>query len=90
MEVTSVRFNVFAPKEQGNCAEATVVFDNELAVHRVCVIRGKRGYFVAMPHIALTRTDGKQRYDDLVHPVSTEFRDKLSKAVLEAFLVRLN
>lgn len=89
MNVTSVKFNVFKPKEHGNCAEATVIFDNELAVHRVSVIKGKKGYFVAMPHTSLTRSDEKQRYDDLVHPISSEFRERLSLAVLEAFYARL-
>lgn len=85
MRVTSVRFDIFSPKERGNCAEATVVFDGELAVHRVCVVRGEKGYFVAMPHISLTRTDNRRKYEDLVHPITSEFRELLSQSVLAEF-----
>lgn len=89
MDVTFIKFNVFKPKEHGNCAEATVIFDNELAVHRISVIKGKKGYFVAMPHLALTKADNNGKYEDLVHPISSEFRNKLSVAVLDAFYKQL-
>ncbi len=80
MEITDVRIR----KVEGNDklkAYATVLFDDELAVHNIKIIESQNGLFIAMPSRAFP--DGSHK--DIAHPINSEFRSRLSDAVLEAY-----
>ena len=86
LRVTKVCVESFTPKSEGTCAEVSVILDNALIIHKVFVINGDKGYFVAMPYTGQTRLAGTQkRYDDLVHPLSKALNDEIKSAVLEEF-----
>lgn len=63
------------------CALASIVLDDCFAVHDLRVVNGDRGPFVAMP--SLKRSNGEFR--DICHPVNTETRNEIQRAVLEQF-----
>jgi stage V sporulation protein G len=63
------------------CALASIVLDDAFAVHDLRVVDGDRGPFVAMP--SLKRPNGEFR--DICHPVNTETRNEIQRAVLEQF-----
>ena len=80
MEITDVRIR----KVEGNDklkAYATVLFDDELAVHNIKIIESQNGLFIAMP----SRVSPDGSFKDIAHPISQDFRDKLSSAVLKVF-----
>lgn len=86
MVVTKVQIESYTPKAEGVCAEATIVLDNVLVIHKVCVINGERGYFVALPHTGQTKiVNQHKRYEDLVHPINKTLSEEITKAVLSAF-----
>lgn len=86
LSVTRVKIDSYAPKSTGICAEVTVVLEDEVAIHKVSVIQGERGIFVAMPNTGVTRlVNNSRRYEDLVHPLSTELNDAISEAVLKEY-----
>lgn len=86
MTVTRVKFDSYTPKSSGTCAEVTVVLDNILAIHKVSVVQGERGYFVAMPNTGHTKIyNNKKRFEDLVHPLSKDLAMEITEAVLEAY-----
>ena len=62
-------------------AVASVTFDNELALHDVKVIYARYKYFVVMP----SRKNPDGTYRDIVHPINSEARERLEKAVIDAY-----
>ena len=75
MKITAIQTKYVAPKAEGVCGEFTLTFDDCLKVHKVMVINGKKGLFVAYPSSGIkNRPDGKKQYVDLVCPTSEEFR----------------
>ena len=66
-------------------AVASVTFDNELALHDVKVIYAREKYFVVMP----SRKNPDGTYRDIVHPINSEARERLEKAVIDAYFAYL-
>ena len=62
-------------------AVASVTVDNELALHDVKVIYARDKYFVVMP----SRKNPDGTYRDIVHPINSEARERLEKAVIDAY-----
>jgi len=60
-------------------AYVSITFDDSFVVHDLRVIDGNKGMFVAMPSKRLPNGDHK----DIAHPINTEVRDMIQKAVLE-------
>ncbi|MCW2277017.1 septation regulator SpoVG [Heliophilum fasciatum] len=62
-------------------AIVSVTFDNAFVVHDVKVVEGQKGLFVAMPSRKTTEGD----YRDIAHPISTDAREIIATAVLDAY-----
>ena len=79
MEITDVRLRKV---NSGNRmkAVASVTFDNEFVVHEIKVIESQNGTFIAMPS---KERNGK--FNDIAHPINPEAREKIQKAILEAY-----
>ena len=80
MEITDIKIRRMENNERMP-AVVSVLFDGELAVHDIKNICAGGKTFLAMP--AKKSPDGQFR--DIVHPVTQEMRDKLEKAILEAY-----
>lgn len=79
MEITDVR--VRKSEKTGNIkATASVSFDNCFVVHDLKIIDGAKGLFVVMP----SKKVGDE-HKDIAHPINKDFRDKISKAVLDKY-----
>lgn len=64
----------------------SVTFDNSFAVHDIKVVQGDDRLFVAMP----SRRDDSGVFRDIVHPISTEARQKIEGEILEAYYKAVN
>lgn len=62
-------------------ALVSLTLDNELAVHDIKVIQGNDRLFTAMP----SRRDPEGVFRDVVHPITSELRQKIEEAVLAAY-----
>ncbi|MDD4184478.1 MAG: septation regulator SpoVG [Candidatus Izemoplasmatales bacterium] len=60
---------------------AAITIDECFVVHELRVIEGKNGLFVAMP----SRKMPNGEFKDVAHPINTETRSLIEKAVLDAF-----
>ncbi len=81
MEISDIRIRRVQGKERLK-AYASVAFDNEFVVHNIKVIETPEGsLFIAMP----SRVSPDGSFKDIAHPISQDFRDKLSSAVLKVF-----
>lgn len=81
MKITSV--SVVKKKNEDSRMKgiATIVLDDQFAVHDIRIIEGDNGLFTAMPS-RKTATGG---YRDVAHPINPEARDMIEKAILDAY-----
>ena len=81
MNITDVRVRIVKKDDSKLKAVASVTFDDCFVVHDIKVIEGAEGYFIAMP----SRKTADGEYKDIAHPIKTETREPLIKAILTAF-----
>ncbi|ADU28001.1 septation regulator SpoVG [Ethanoligenens harbinense] len=62
-------------------AIVSIIFDGEFAVHDLKVIEGVERLFVAMPN----RRSEDGRFQDIVHPISSDSRTQIESAILEKY-----
>lgn len=62
-------------------AMATLVVNDEFAIHGIKVVEGKNGDFVQMPQ----KRDINGNYNDIIFPVTAEVREQINNAVLERY-----
>lgn len=80
MEITSVKIRK-AFEEGTMRAIASVTLDEQVAIHDIKVIYAGERYFIVMP----SRKVAENSFRDIVHPINSEFRGKLEKAVIDAY-----
>ena len=66
---------------------ARIYFDDSFIVNNVSVLQGKDKLFVAMPAYKTKQIDeqGKAIYQDVVYPVTKEFREKLYSQIINEY-----
>ena len=80
MQITDVRLRK-VNSENRMKAVASVTFDNEFVIHDIKVIESQNGLFIAMP----SRKTPNGEFKDIAHPINAETREKVQKAILEAY-----
>ena len=80
MEITSITIRKMGSEGKMK-AIVSVTFDDSFVVHDIKVIEGNNGYFIAMP--SRKTLDGE--FKDIVHPINSQFREKLSSAVMNKY-----
>ena len=84
MQITDVKVRKLF--EEGPMkAIVSVTFDGQLAVHDIKVINARDKFFIVMP----SRKNPDETYRDIVHPINSQFRAALEKAVIDAYEVAL-
>ncbi len=81
MVISDVRVRIVKKEDSKLKGVASVTFDDCFVVHDIKVIEGNEGYFIAMP----SRKTADGEYKDIAHPIKTETREQLIKAILTAF-----
>jgi len=81
MTISDVRVRLVRKDDSKLKAVASVTFDDCFVVHDIKVISGNEGYFIAMP----SKKTNEGEFRDIAHPIKTETREAIIKAVLEAF-----
>ncbi len=79
MEITEIRLTI--RNEDKLKAFANITFDNALVVRGLKIISGNKGLFISMP--SKKRPNGT--YQDIAHPINTDMRRMMERAVLEAY-----
>ncbi len=80
MQITDVRLRR-VNSENRMKAVASVTFDNEFVVHDIKVIESQDGLFIAMP----SRKNPNGDWKDIAHPINSEARKKIEKAIIERY-----
>ena len=81
MKITSVSVRKVEKEDSRMKGIATIILDDQFAVHDIRIIEGDNGLFTAMPS-RKTATGG---YRDVAHPINPEARNMIEKAILDAY-----
>ena len=86
MKITNVSIRKSDREDSRMKAIASVLLDDEFAVHDIRIIEGTKGLFIAMP----SRKTSSGGYRDIAHPISQEVRTMFEKEILDAYEKYLN
>lgn len=81
MDIKVSSISLLDKEESKTRAIATLVVNDEFAIHGIRVIEGKNGEFVQMPQ----KRDNNGNYNDIIYPVTAEVREQINIAVLERY-----
>ena len=81
MKITDVRVRLVEKDGSKLRAVASMTIDECFVVHDIKIIEGKEGYFISMP----SRKTPNGEFKDIAHPINAETREKIQKAILEAY-----
>lgn len=72
--------------DKGNVkAICDLTLDDAFVIHGVKLIKGQNGDFVSMPSDKWKNTQGDVKHSDIVHPLDSDTRAQLFKAVSVAY-----
>lgn len=80
MKITDVRIRK-SDKDSKLKAYASVTFDDCFVIHDIRILDGTTGLFVAMPSKKIRENEFK----DICHPITTEMRNSIAQAVIDAY-----
>ena len=80
MEITDIRVKKVATDSKMK-AVVSVTFDNAFVVHDIKLIEGQDKLFTAMP----SRRTPEGEYKDIAHPINSEMRNMLEKAIIAKY-----
>ena len=81
MKISDVRVRIVKTDKSKIKASASITIDECFVVHDIKVIEGNEGYFIAMP----SRKTPDGEFKDIVHPITTEAREELHKAIIDRY-----
>jgi len=79
VEITEISISLCNQKKLKGFA--SIALDDLFVVRGLKIIRGAKGYFIAMP--SKPKHDGS--FKDIAHPITREFRSHLEEAVMEQY-----
>ena len=80
MQITDVRFKKINSQNRMK-AIASITIDEVFVIHDIKVIESDKGLFIAMP----SKKTPNGEFKDIAHPINAETREKIQKAILDAY-----
>ena len=80
MQITDIRVKKITSEGKMK-AVVSVTFDDAFVVHDIKVIEGQDKLFTAMP----SRKTPENEFKDIAHPINSEMRELLEKAILDKY-----
>ena len=81
MNITEIRVRLVNKEGSKLKAVASMTIDECFVVHDIKVIQGAEGLFISMP----SRKTPEGEHKDIVHPINTQTREKISQHVIAAY-----
>ena len=81
MKISDVRIRLVNKEDNKLKAVASMTIDDCFVIHDIKIIDAAEGAFIAMP----SRKTNDGDYKDIAHPLNTETRELLKKAILTAY-----
>ena len=84
--VTNIVVYPYEAKDNPTVAFVNVTILEKLVLTGIRVVDGRKGLFIAFPRSKRkAKKGGKDEYFDIFFPITKEFREELSEAILEAY-----
>ena len=84
--VTDISVYPYEAKDNPTVAFVNVTILDKLVLKGIRVVDGKKGLFIAFPQTKRKGKKGKDdEYFDIFFPITKEFREELTEAILEAY-----
>ncbi len=80
MQITDVRVKKIASQNKMK-AVASITIDEVFVIHDIKVLESEKGLFIAMP----SRKIPNGEFKDIAHPLNTETREMLQKAIIDKY-----
>ena len=80
LQITDIRVKKISTEGKMK-AVVSVTFDDAFVVHDIKVIEGQDKLFTAMP----SRKTPENEFKDIAHPINSEMRELLEKAILDKY-----
>ena len=80
LNITDIRVKKI-PSESKMRAVVSVTFDDAFVVHDIKIIEGQDKLFTAMP----SRRTPENEFKDIAHPINSEMREMLEKAIIAKY-----
>ncbi len=81
MNITEVRIKVVNKEDSRVKALASITIDGCFVVHDIKLIEKEDKFIVNMPN----KKNATGKFFDIVHPINTETREQVNKAVIDAY-----
>ena len=81
MKISDVRIRLVNKEDNKLKAVASMTIDDCFVIHDIKIIEATEGAFIAMP----SRKTNDGDYKDIAHPLNTETRELIKKAILTAY-----
>ena len=81
MKISDVRIRLVNKEDNKLKAVASMTIDDCFVIHDIKIIDATEGAFIAMP----SRKTNDGDYKDIAHPLNTETRELIKKAILTAY-----
>ena len=81
MKISDVRIRLVNKEDNKLKAVASMTIDDCFVIHDIKIIDAAEGAFIAMP----SRKTNDGDYKDIAHPLNTETRELIKKAILTAY-----
>ena len=86
MQVTRIRTDRLTPQEKGICGEFSITLDDLFCIHKIFVINGRKGLFIAFPNTGEMKLHkNSKRFSDIAHPTTQEFRKVIEDKIIEKY-----
>ena len=82
MKITKIKADYIEPKDTGICGVFTIILDDLICIHKINVINGKKGLFIAFPNLHKKNCEDTKKYFDIVHPTNQSFRKYIEDSIL--------
>ena len=84
--VTDIAVYPYEAKDNPTVAFVNVTILDKLVLKGIRVVGGRKGLFIAFPQTKRKAKKGsKDEYFDIFFPITKEFREELTEAILEAY-----
>ena len=84
--VTDISVYPFEAKDNPTVAFVNVTILDKLVLKGIRVVDGRKGLFIAFPQSKRkAKKGGEDEYFDIFFPITKEFREELTEAILEAY-----
>ena len=84
--VTDIAVYPYEAKDNPTVAFVNVTILDKLVLKGIRVVDGRKGLFIAFPRTKRkAKKGGEDEYFDIFFPITKEFREELTEAILEAY-----